>query len=128
MKKLYLTIVPAILALQSLLAALAPNRFLQGAAAMVDAGQLHAIRSLGGLYLGVAVFLAVARFTPAMREAGVLAAVLAMAGLIAGRAVSFIVDGVPAPELIASVLVELAFLSWGLILLRGDLRRNTPRG
>jgi len=128
MKKLYLTLVPAILALQGLLAALAPNRFIQGGAAMVDAGQLHAVRSLGGLYLGVAVFLAVARFTPAMQEAGILAAVLAMAGLIAGRTVSFIADGLIVPGLIASVLVEAAFLSWGLILLRRGTLRSTPQG
>jgi len=124
MKKLYLSLVPAILVLQGLLAALVPNRFIQSGAAMVDAGQLHAVRSFGGLYLGVAAFLVLARFKPALQEAGVLAAMLVMAGLLAGRFFSFVTDGLAAPGLIASAIVELALLAWGLIILRRGSRRD----
>jgi hypothetical protein len=128
MKKPYLTLVPAILAIQGFLAMLAPNSFIQGGAAMADAAQLHAVRSFGGLYLGMAAFLVAARFTPAMRDSGVLAAVLAIAGLLAGRTVSFIADGLAAPGLFASALVELALLAWGGVILRRGIRRDKPQG
>lgn len=128
MKKLYLSLAPAILLLQGLLAALVPNRFVQSATAMVDAGHLHAVRSLGGLYLGLATFLVLARFKPALHEAGILATVLVMAGLIAGRAVSFIADRVASPVLLVSALMEATFLVWGLIILRRTMRHDRIKG
>lgn len=128
MKKLYLTLVPSILLLQGLLASLAPDRFLLGAAAMVDPGHLHVVRSFGGLYLGVVAFLVIARFKSTMQEAGILAAVLVMSGLITGRAISFMVDGLTAPGFIVSALVELALLVWGLVILRRSSRSDTIQG
>jgi Domain of unknown function (DUF4345) len=59
------------------------------------------LRALAGLYLALAAFWLYAAFDGRNREAGILTAILFAGGQAVTRCVSLIVDGQPAPMLLA---------------------------
>jgi hypothetical protein len=64
-----------------------------------------------GLYLALGGFWLISAFAPtAVKDTAILTTMVFAGGLFIGRAVSFIVDGRPAPLLMLYAAIELAFV------------------
>jgi hypothetical protein len=80
--------------------------------------QVHILRAIMGLYLGMVCFWFYSASRPQYARAAVLSVVLFMFGLAFGRIFSMVVDGMPSPFLTGATLVEIASGVWGAIILR----------
>lgn len=122
MKKTYLLLSALVLTVTGLLFALAPNRYLAGFGPTIsDPNLLNILRSVGGFYLGFAIYVFIASRKVFLQTGAILAVTLVMSGLLSGRIFSLLVDGLPAPKLWVSLAVELILAVWGLALaLKGE--------
>ncbi|MEI7846229.1 MAG: DUF4345 domain-containing protein, partial [Chloroflexota bacterium] len=94
------------------------NRYLAGlGVAISDPSQLNIFRSFGGFYLGFAVYLAVALRQKNLLDGALISVVLAMIGFAIGRIVGLIADGFPDSKIWVSLVIELFFSVWGLLVL-----------
>jgi hypothetical protein len=118
MKKTYLALVAFTLAIMGTIFVVAPGHHTAGfGSPLNDPTLFNTIRSFGGFYLGFAAFLVVALCRKNLIDGALISVVLVMIGLLAGRAVSLMVEGIPGPNIWRSVVVELVFSTWGLIIL-----------
>ncbi len=118
MKKVYLIVTAFILFAMGVLFTLAPNQYMAGlGSAMNDPGLLNVLRSFGGFYLGFAVFLIVALNQQGLIDSAVISTVLVMGGFLIARIVGLTLDGLPNPKLGVSLVIELIFAIWGLVIL-----------
>jgi len=85
--------------------------------------QTHIFRALMCLYLGAAVFWAIAAFTPAWQRTAVIWAIFFAFSLAAGRAISLVVDGRPSLLLLVYLGVEIFGGLLGLAVLAAEDRK-----
>ena len=83
-----------------------------------DANLVHIFRAVMGLYLAMALFWILGTFKAELRQAALCSLVVFMFGLAGGRILSLILDGIPHWILIVYLFLELAFGSFGMILLK----------
>ena len=122
MTRLYLNVTAGGLALVALGYALIPHT---SVGALVDLrletnDQVHILRAVMGLYLGMVCFWFYAAPRPQYARAAVLSVVLFMLGLAFGRIVSMAVDGMPSAFLVGATGVEIAAGLCGLAILRSE--------
>jgi len=79
--------------------------------------QIHVFRALMCLYLGAAVFWAIAAFTPAWQRTAVIWGVFFAFSLAIGRLISLAVDGQPSLLLLVYLGLEIAGGLLGLAIL-----------
>lgn len=121
MTRLYLHITAGGLALVAMGYALAPHTAL---GSLIDLpyeqiDQVHILRGIMGLYLGMVAFWFVAAARPEYSRPAVLSVVLFMLGLASGRIFSMAVDGMPSPFLVGATFVEIGSGVFGILILRG---------
>lgn len=80
--------------------------------------QVHILRGIMGLYLGMVGFWFFSVSRPRYSRAAVLSVVFFMFGLALGRIFSMVVDGMPSPFLIGATVVEIGAGIWGVLILR----------
>jgi Domain of unknown function (DUF4345) len=121
MTRLYLNLVAGGVALVSLWYALAPHTALGSLVTLSfdNIDQVHMLRGVMGLYLGMVAFWFVSASRPEYARAAVLSAVFFMSGLALGRIFSMVVDGLPSAFLVGATFVEIAAAAWGVVVLRG---------
>ena len=122
MTRLYLNVTAGGLALVALGYALIPHT---SVGALVDlrletADQVHILRAIMGLYLGMVCFWFYAASRPQFARAAVLSVVLFMFGLAFGRMISMAVDGMPSAFLVGATGVEIVSGVLGVLLLRSE--------
>lgn len=80
--------------------------------------QTHVFRALMCLYLGAAVFWAIAAFTPSWQRTAVIWGIFFAFSLAVGRVISLIVDGRPSLLLLVYLGLEIAggLLGFGILL------------
>jgi hypothetical protein len=88
---------------------------------------VHILRAIMGLYLGMVVFWLMGARFPRYRDAALCSLVVFMLGLAAGRVLSFVIDGMPHPLLAVYAVLEIGFGAVGLVLLRRVGPRETAR-
>jgi len=86
--------------------------------------QTHIFRAMMCLYLGAAVFWAIAAFTPAWQRTAVIWAVFFALSLAVGRAISLIVDGPASLLLDVYLVVEVLGGLLGLAVLAYEDRKS----
>jgi hypothetical protein len=86
--------------------------------------QIHIFRAMMCLYLGAAMFWAIAAFKPDWQRVAVIWAVFFSLSLAAGRIVSLIVDGPASRLLDIYLIVEIAAGLLGLAILEYERRRS----
>ena len=117
MKNAYIVSLSVTLALMGAVYLAAPATWLGTLGVQIsDPSVMNMIRSVGGFYLGFAVFLLLAARKEGGTDLALVAAPLAMAGLILGRATAILADGMPDRSVLAAGVVELAFAIWGVTL------------
>lgn len=72
-------------------------------------GEVHILRAVMGLYLGMVVFWVLGALRVYLRYAALCSVAVFMLGLAAGRALSLLVDGMPAVMLVVYLLLEVGF-------------------
>ena len=85
--------------------------------------QVHVFRALMCLYLGAAIFWAIAAFTPSWQRTAVIWAIFFAFSLAAGRVISLIVDGWPSLLLIVYLGLEIVGGALGLAVLLAEDRK-----
>jgi len=85
--------------------------------------QIHVFRALMCLYLGAAVFWAIAAFTPAWQRTAVIWGVFFAFSLAIGRVISLAVDGQPSLLLLVYLGLEIAGGLLGLAILAVEDRK-----
>jgi len=85
--------------------------------------QIHVFRALMCLYLGAAVFWAIAAFTPAWQRTAVIWGVFFAFSLAIGRLISLAVDGQPSLLLLVYLGLEIAGGLLGLAILAVEDRK-----
>lgn len=85
--------------------------------------QIHIFRALMCLYLGAALFWAIAAFTPAWQRTAVIWAIFFALSLAAGRAISLLVDGPASTLLVIYLVLEIFGGLLGLAVLVTEDRR-----
>jgi len=120
MIRLYLGLVAGGVGLVSLWYGLAPHTAVGSLVTLSfdNIDQVHMLRGIMGLYLGMVGFWFVSASRLEYSRAAVLSAVLFMSGLAAGRIFSMVVDGLPSAFLIGATFVEIASAAWGVVVLR----------
>ena len=86
----------------------------------------HIFRGLMCLYLGAALFWAIAAFTPSWQRTAVIWVVFFALSIAAGRVISLIVDGQPSPLLLIYLGLEIAAGALGIFIL-GAADRKAKR-
>ena len=114
-KRAFLTFAVVAVTIFGLMYGISPRWY---AATFLDISDLnsnvaHILRALAGLYLALAAFWLYAALNDKYTDTAVLTAILFAGGLAAGRFVSFIVDGRPAPMLMAYAAAELGVVLVG---------------
>lgn len=85
--------------------------------------QIHIFRALMCLYLGAALFWAIAAFTPAWQRTAVIWAIFFALSLAVGRAISLLVDGPASTLLVIYLVLEIFGGLLGLTVLVTEDRR-----
>jgi len=85
---------------------------------MDNVDQVHILRAVMGLYLGLVCFWFLGASRPIYARAAVMTVVFFMFGLAFGRLASLVLDGMPSPFLLGAIFVELGAGTWGLFILR----------
>ncbi len=85
---------------------------------MDSVDQVHLLRAVMGLYLGLACFWLLGASRPTYARAAVMSVVFFMFGLAFGRIASMVFDGIPSLFLVGATGVEIASGTWGLFILR----------
>ena len=83
-----------------------------------EVNEKHIFRAIMGLYLALVVFWILGVFRQSLQTPALYSLVVFMLGLAAGRVLSLIVDGMPHLLLLVYLLLELAFGTVGVLLLR----------
>lgn len=83
-----------------------------------DVGTRHVMRSIMGLYLGLATFWLIGAARPDLRRGALWSLVLFMGGVGAGRMLSLVLDGMPKPIMVVFIGIEVIFVAIGALLLR----------
>ena len=78
----------------------------------------HIFRAVMGLYLALLTFWIIGAFRVQLRQAALYSLIVFMFGLAIGRVLSLIIDGIPSWLLIAYLVVEVIYGTFGLILLK----------
>lgn len=86
--------------------------------------QIHIFRALMCLYLGAALFWAIAAFTPAWQRTAVIWAIFFAFSLAAGRAISLLVDGPASTLLVIYLVLEILGGLLGLAVLVSEDRKQ----
>jgi hypothetical protein len=120
MTRLYLNLTAGGLAFVALGYALMPHTAI---GSLVDlplgnTDQVHILRAIMGLYLGMAGFWYFSASRPESSRAAVLSVVFFMLGLAFGRIFSMAVDGTPSLFLTGATFVEIGAGVWGIFILR----------
>jgi hypothetical protein len=115
-KKLYLIVAFATVAVIALLYGVAPAWFAQSflGVANLDIGFTHILRAVMGLYIALGLFWLYAAFDTRYRNVAVLTTVIFCVGLVSGRLISLVADGRPPPLLLLYAAMELALAPIGL--------------
>jgi hypothetical protein len=123
--RLYLLLFVFLIVPIALVYGLAPVATLSQALDMTVSGtdQIHIFRALMCLYLGAAVFWAIAAFHPAWQRIAVIGAIFFTFSLAAGRLISLVVDGRPSLLLIIYLCLEIFGGLLGLAVLAAADRR-----
>jgi hypothetical protein len=123
--RLYLLLFVFLIVPIALVYGLAPVATLSQALDMTVSGtdQIHIFRALMCLYLGAAVFWAIAAFHPAWQRIAVIWAIFFAFSLAAGRLISLVVDGRPSLLLIIYLCLEIFGGLLGLAVLAAADRR-----
>lgn len=121
LRRCYLLLMSAIIALAALLYGFSPQWFALTwlGLATLDVNFAHVLRAVMGLYLGFGLFWLWAAFCEPYKNTAVLTAVVFTAGVAVGRLISIGLDGRPAPFLFTAPWIEL-----GLALLGGWVFRR----
>ena len=82
--------------------------------------QLHILRAVMMLYLGLGLFWLYSAFSDKYRDAGIIVLGVFCAGLVAGRILSVVVDGTPSPVLILYIFMELGLVPVCIWLLKRE--------
>jgi len=124
--RLYLLLVVILIVPIALSYGLDPQSILPKVLDITVAGtdQTHILRAMMCLYLGAAVFWAIAAFTPAWQRTAVIWAVFFAASLAVGRAISLIVDGPASLLLDVYLVVEVLGGLLGLAVLAYEDRKS----
>lgn len=85
---------------------------------LIETDEVHILRGIMGLYLGMAAFWFFSASRPEYSRAAVLSVVFFMLGLALGRIFSIVVDGMPSPFLTGATFVEIGATVWGIFILR----------
>ncbi|MEP4486257.1 MAG: DUF4345 domain-containing protein [Halioglobus sp.] len=80
----------------------------------------HIFRAVMGLYLAMAVFWVLGATSEPLRFPALCSVVVFMSGLAGGRAVSLLLDGIPAPMLIFYLMLEIGFALVGYKLVKSQ--------
>lgn len=120
MTRLYLNVNAGGLAFVALGYALVPHTALGSLLSLPldNVDQVHILRAVMGLYLGMVGFWFFSASRPAYSRAAVLSVVFFMLGLALGRTFSIAIDGEPSPLLFGATLVEFGAGFWGMLILR----------
>jgi hypothetical protein len=120
MTRLYLNLNAGGLALVALGYALIPHTALGSLLSLPldNVDQVHILRAIMGLYLGLVGFWFFSASRPAYSRTAVVSVVFFMLGLALGRTISIVIDGVPSPLLFGATLVEYGAGGWGMFILR----------
>jgi hypothetical protein len=107
--RLYLLLVVAIVVPIALSYGVAPASVLPKTLDITVTGvdQTHIFRALMCLYLGAALFWAIAAFTPAWQRTAVMWAIFFAFSLAVGRMISLVVDGPASTLLVIYLVVEI---------------------
>ena len=84
-----------------------------------DIGTMHILRAVMGLYLAMVVFWLMGARNDSLTLPALYSVVVFMLGLAMGRAISMVVDGLPAPLLSVYLVLEIGFGLVGLVLVKG---------
>jgi len=124
--RLYLLLVVILIVPIALSYGLDPQSILPKVLDITVAGtdQTHILRAMMCLYLGAAVFWAIAAFTPAWQRTAVIWAVFFATSLAVGRAISLIVDGPASLLLDVYLVVEVLGGLLGLAVLAYEDRKS----
>ena len=87
---------------------------------MDNTDQVHILRAIMGLYLGLVCFWLLGARRPIYARPAVMTVVFFMFGLALGRIASMVLDGMPSPFLVGATCVEIAAGTWGLFVLRDE--------
>jgi hypothetical protein len=112
--RLYLLLVVAIVVPIALSYGVAPASVLPKTLDITVTGvdQIHIFRVLMCLYLGAALFWAIAAFTPAWQRTAVIWVIFFTLSLAVGRAISLLVDGPASALLVIYLVVEILRFRW----------------
>ena len=123
--RLYLLLVVALIVPIALSYGVQPRSVLPQLFDMTVSGtdQVHVFRAMMCLYLGGAVFWAIAAFRPAWQRTAVIWAVYFALSLAVGRAISLVVDGPPSLLLVVYFVVEILGGLLGLAVLATEDRK-----
>jgi len=123
--RLYLLLVVALIIPIALSYGVQPQSLLPKALDITVTGtdQIHIFRAMMCLYLGSALFWAIAAFTPAWQRTAVIWAIFFALSLAAGRLISLIVDGRPSLLLDIYLAVEVLGGLLGLAILITEDRK-----
>lgn len=123
--RLYLLLVVALIIPIALSYGLQPQSVLPRALDITVSGtdQIHIFRAMMCLYLGSALFWAIAAFTPAWQRTAVIWAIFFALSLAAGRVISLIVDGRASLLLDVYLAVEIVGGLLGLAVLITEDRK-----
>jgi uncharacterized protein DUF4345 len=123
--RLYLLLVVALIIPIALSYGVQPQSVLPKALDITVTGtdQIHIFRAMMCLYLGSALFWAIAAFTPAWQRTAVIWAIFFALSLAAGRLISLIVDGRPSLLLDVYLAVEVVGGLLGLAVLIAEDRK-----
>ncbi|ODR96693.1 hypothetical protein AUC69_13910 [Methyloceanibacter superfactus] len=123
--RLYLLLVVALIIPIALSYGVQPQSVLPKALDITVTGtdQIHIFRAMMCLYLGSALFWAIAAFTPAWQRTAVIWAIFFALSLAAGRLISLIVDGRPSLLLDIYLAVEVLGGLLGLAILITEDRK-----
>jgi hypothetical protein len=123
--RLYLLLVVALIVPIALSYGLQPQSVLPKALDITVSGtdQIHIFRAMMCLYLGSALFWAIAAFTPAWQRTAVIWAIFFALSLAVGRVISLIVDGRASLLLGVYLVVEILGGLLGLAVLITEDRK-----
>jgi glucan phosphoethanolaminetransferase (alkaline phosphatase superfamily) len=123
--RLYLLLVVALIIPIALSYGVQPQSVLPKALDITVTGtdQIHIFRAMMCLYLGSALFWAIAAFTPAWQRTAVIWAIFFALSLAVGRLISLIVDGRPSLLLDVYLAVEVLGGLLGLAILITEDRK-----
>lgn len=110
-KKLFLLVAAATVAIIALLYGISPQWFAQTFLEMdsLDLNIAHILRAIMCLYLGLAAFWVYAAYHAPYRNTAVLTTMIFAGSLVTGRLISVIADGQPATLLIVYITMEFVF-------------------